>query len=620
MEEAAIAVTEALGTEFCKFFELYPENETVILREGIGWRDGIVGSTEVPIGTDSQAGHTLSTEEPVIVQDLSEDDRFSGPVLLTSHNIVSGISVIIGSMDEPWGVLGTHSTENRFFTEEEANFVQSVANIIASAIKRRESDRELERAIDLFEKTEQIADVGGWEIYTDSMDVFWSNSLFNILQYPADEESPLEKALDVYLEDDRERVATAVIDALQSGQEFDIEARIARPDGDIRWLWIQGNPRVGNGTVVSLRGVVQDITEQKVRELELEQYKTLTEAANDVIVTIDEDSTIQTINPAVETIFGYDPNEIIGKSLTIFMPEKLVERHRRAINEYLTTGERTRDWNYVEMPGQHEDGSEVPLAMTFSEVEFEGDHYFNGVIRDNTEWKEYERALEASHERLEQFAAAVSHDLKEPLSTVASYLQLLERRYENELDETATEFIDYAVDSATRMREIIDAIVQEYAHIESTDRSFGPVDLNQVNSDVLVDLERKIADSRADITKSELPVVIGDRSQLHQVLLNLIDNAIKYSGEEPPTIHVSSHLDGKKGVIAVRDEGIGIDPEAIDSVFDVFYRLHDDEAYPGTGIGLALCERIVSRHGGQIWVDSEPGSGSTFYFTVTLAE
>ncbi len=618
MHDASVVVAETLDVDYCKVLELLPSGEEVLLRQGIGWHEGVVGSATAPTDRDSQAGYTLLTEDPVIVDDLRTEGRFSGPELLTSHDVVSGMSVLIGSVEAPWGVLGAHSTERREFTEDDAAFVQNVANILAAAIEAEQTHRRLERTLDLFEKTERTADVGGWAIDTETMELFWTDHLFDILGIADDEEPPLEEALDVYHEADRPIVRDAVENAIDTGESFDVEVRFRTPSGEIRWLHALGTPVIEDGEIVSIRGAAQDVTERKERERELEQYQALTEAANDVIVTIDERSVVRTINPAVTDVFGYDQGELEGESLTELMPDEFAERHHRAVERYLETGERTLDWEYVELPGEHADGSEIPLAISFSETEFEGERFLTGVVRDITERKRYERELEASHDRLEQFASAVSHDLKEPLTTITSYLQLLDRRYRDDLDEEAREFIDVSVNSVTRMRRMLDGIVSEYARVDSRGATFEPVDLNSVLDDALIDLGRKIDESDAEITSESLPRVEGDPGQLHQLLLNLLDNAIKYSGESTPRIDVSAASDGQMWVISVRDEGIGIDPGATETVFEVFQRLHDDGAYPGSGIGLALCRRVVERHGGEIWVESEPGEGSTFSFTLPM--
>ena len=359
----------------------------------------------------------------------------------------------------------------------------------------------------------------------------------------------------------------------------------------------------------------RDITERKERERQLKQHRAVTEAANDVIITIDENSIIQTVNTAVTDVFGYDQDELIGESLTILMPDELAERHHQAITRYLETGEKTLDWNYIELTGKHADGSEIPLAVSFSEVKFEGERFFTGVLRDIAERKEIQRQLEASNERLEQFAYAVSHDLQEPLRMVSNYLQLLENQYADAFDEDGEEFLEYAVDGAERMREMIDALL-EYSRVETEGDPFEPVDLDAVLEDALTNLQLQIEESSAEITAETLPCVEGDASQLRQVFQNLLANAIEYSGDAPPRVQITAKRTGTEWTISVADRGIGIDPDATDRIFEVFQRLHTQDEYAGTGIGLALCRRIIERHGGEIWVESEPGEGSTFSFTL----
>ena len=251
----------------------------------------------------------------------------------------------------------------------------------------------------------------------------------------------------------------------------------------------------------------------------------------------------------------------------------------------------------------------------FTDAERTFHHLMAQWVTFELERKHRERALEESNERLEQFAYAASHDLQEPLRMVTSYLQLLEQRYADAFDEEGEEFLDFAVDGADRMREMIDALL-EYSRVETRGDPFEPVELDAILADVLADLQLQIDEADAEITTERLPRVEGDASQLRQVFQNLLDNAIQYSGETPPRIHVEANRRGREWVISVRDDGIGIDPDDQDRVFTVFDRLHSRDEYEGTGIGLALCQRIVERHGGEIWVDSEPGEGSTFSFTL----
>ncbi|ELZ17849.1 PAS/PAC sensor signal transduction histidine kinase [Haloterrigena salina JCM 13891] len=225
--------------------------------------------------------------------------------------------------------------------------------------------------------------------------------------------------------------------------------------------------------------------------------------------------------------------------------------------------------------------------------------------------------LRASNKRLEQFAHAASHDLQEPLRMVSSYLQLIENQYGETLDEEGREFLEFAVDGAERMRNMIDALLA-YSRVETQGDPFEPVDLNDVLMDVQTDLQRKIEETDAEITVTDLPRVEGDASQLRQLFQNLLDNALEYSGDEPPRVSVSAEQDRTKGIIAVRDEGIGIEPANHDRIFEVFERLHSREDHSGTGIGLSLCERIAERHDGEMWVESEPENGTTVFVSLPI--
>jgi len=232
------------------------------------------------------------------------------------------------------------------------------------------------------------------------------------------------------------------------------------------------------------------------------------------------------------------------------------------------------------------------------------------------ELEETVRRLKASNERLEQFAYAASHDLQEPLRMVSSYLQLLESRYADDLDEDAEEYIEFAVTGADRMRAMIESLL-EYSRVTTRGDPLEPTDTETVLEDVLDNLRPQIEETDAAITVDELPTVNADADQLGQLFQNLLSNALKYSGDEPPKIRITAERTGDEWQFAVTDEGIGIDPEYHDRIFTVFEQLLIDEDGKGAGgIGLALCERIVERHGGEIWLESERGAETTFYFTL----
>ncbi len=225
--------------------------------------------------------------------------------------------------------------------------------------------------------------------------------------------------------------------------------------------------------------------------------------------------------------------------------------------------------------------------------------------------------LQTSNERLEQFTYAASHDLQEPLRMVSSYLQLLERRYGDELDDDAEEFIGFAVGGADRMRTMVQSLL-EYSRVSTDGDPLEPTDAGSVLDDVLADLAGRIEATDATVTADDLPTVTADPDQLALLFENLVSNALDHGADESPQVHVGAERTEDAWRFAVTDEGVGIDPEFHDRIFTVFERLRADEEdeAPAGGIGLALCERIVERHGGDIWVDSAAGEGATFYFTV----
>jgi len=226
--------------------------------------------------------------------------------------------------------------------------------------------------------------------------------------------------------------------------------------------------------------------------------------------------------------------------------------------------------------------------------------------------------LQRSNQELEQFAYVASHDLQEPLRMVSSYVQLLARRYKGKLDQDADEFIDFAVDGATRMQRLINDLLL-YSRVGTRGKPFEPTDSYQALAAALDNLQLAIQDNNATVTHDPLPAVMADGSQLVQLFQNLIGNAIKFHGTEKPLVHVGARRQDNEWVFSIRDNGIGIAPENFERIFVIFQRLHGRGEYPGTGIGLAVCKRIIERHGGKIWLESEPGKGTTFHFTLAAA-
>jgi PAS domain S-box-containing protein len=248
------------------------------------------------------------------------------------------------------------------------------------------------------------------------------------------------------------------------------------------------------------------------------------------------------------------------------------------------------------------------------------------VLSDITGRKRAEEALrgmmedlDRSNKDLQQFASIASHDLQEPLRMVGSYAQLLAKRYESRLDEKAKEYIAYVVEGAVRMQRLVNDLLT-YSRVGTHGNPMEARDSHVILGEAIMNLAILIEESKAIVTVDALPIVCADASQLVQVFQNLLANAIKFRSEEIPRIHVFARDAGHEWVFSVRDNGIGIDRQYAERIFVIFQRLHTREEYPGSGIGLAVCKRIVERHGGRIWLESEPGKGSTFFFTISKLE
>ncbi len=225
--------------------------------------------------------------------------------------------------------------------------------------------------------------------------------------------------------------------------------------------------------------------------------------------------------------------------------------------------------------------------------------------------------LKRSNSELEQFAYVASHDLQEPLRMISSFLQLLQMRYSGQLDSDADEFINFAVEGAKRMQNLIQDLLA-YSRVTTKGNEFKDIKMEEALEQALVNLKMSIEENNANITHDPLPIITADYSQMIQLLQNLIGNSIKYRSDKIPEIHISAQEKDNDWIFSVEDNGIGIDPQYSDQVFQIFKRLHTNEEYKGTGIGLAITKRIIERHSGRIWVESELGKGSKFYFTIPI--
>jgi len=367
-----------------------------------------------------------------------------------------------------------------------------------------------------------------------------------------------------------------------------------------------------------------------IQALELEssrRHHQIIETALDAFVEMDSDGLITNWNARAETTFGWPRSDAIGQPFSkIAIPRRYQEADPQGLRRFLAAGEGAVLNKRIEITALHRDGSEFPIELAISSILWGKRRLFAAFVRDVTERKRAEQELARradelarSNADLEQFAYVASHDLQEPLRMVASYTQLLARRYKGKLDADADEFIGFAVDGATRMQHLIQDLLS-YSRITTKGKELQVIDSRAACDQAVANLRVSIAESGAVVTTGSLPTVRADVTQLTQLFQNLIGNAIKYRKERKPEVQVAAKPTEDGWVFCVQDNGIGIEPPFFERIFQMFQRLHTRKQYTGTGIGLAICRKIVERHGGKIWVESQPGNGSAFLFTIPRVE
>lgn len=363
----------------------------------------------------------------------------------------------------------------------------------------------------------------------------------------------------------------------------------------------------------AMRAMVDTLEEQRRAEA---KFRGLLETAPDAMVIVDKDGTIVLANAQAERMFGRPREALIGQPVETLMPARYRAAHVGHRGSFFGNARARGMDSGLELFGARADGREFPIEISLSPIETESGTLVTAAIRDITDRKKAQAELERSNRELEHFAYVASHDLQEPLRTIAGFTQLLESRYGDSLDEKGKSYVRRTVAGSQRMQSLINDLLA-YSRIQTQGEAFAEVALDPHVNTLLLDLSALIERAGATVTKDLLPVVHADPSQIGQVFSNLIRNAVKYRHpDRAPRVHVGVKREGSAWLFSVSDNGIGIDPQYHEKIFVIFQRLGGRSDDGGTGLGLAITKRIVERHGGLIWVESVPDAGSTFFFSL----
>lgn len=490
--------------------------------------------------------------------------------------------------------------------------------------KRRLNERET-----LLAEAQEIAHVGNWEWDVIRGDIHWSDELYRIFGVaPEYFTVTFENYLGVIHEGDRDRVKGLVQQCFDTGAAYEMVHRVVHQDGVVRWLQCRGKAiRDDEGNIIRLVGTAQDVTESYLNE---ERFRNLLEAAPDGMVISDQVGKIILVNAQTEKLFGYTREELLGNPVEALIPEQFREHHATNRQEYFTNPVTRSMGAGLELYGLRKDGREFPVEISLSPLNTPKGKMAIAAVRDVTDTRAAQQALaryaselERSNTELERFAYVASHDMKEPLRKIQAFGDRLAGRFSNELGETGKDYIDRMQDAARRMSQLIEDMLT-YSRIEIRSGAWETVSLQSILDSTLQNLDVAIQDNNAEILADTLPEVEGHPWQLEMLFQNLLSNAVKYrSPDRSPRIHIRV-IEGlpQKGwlTISIEDNGIGFHKDYGEQIFQPFERLHSHKEYPGTGIGLSICRKIVEHHNGRITATGEPEVGAEFVIELPVKQ
>ncbi len=611
MQAITALVAKTLSVEFCKVLELLPGNDALLLRAGFGWKEGLVGRTTVSAGTNSQAGYTLLSREPVIVKDLRTEERFCGPPLLRDHGAVSGMSVIIGRSDRPFGVLGAHTATARAFSQDDIHFLQAIANVLSQVIEHNRALEEVRRNANWLARLIDATQDAVVSIDRRGCIVLFNAAAERVFGYSADEivgrkvndlmAEPYATEHDGYIaryELTGEPRAIGRIRTVEgrrkNGETFPLELSVTQV-------------ATAENEQVHYAAFIRDISEVRRGQAWLQS---LIETTQDAVLSIDRQGRIVLFNPAAGRIFGYARAEVIGQKVNMLMAEPYATEHDEYIARYERTGEARAIGRTRAVTAQRKNGEPFPIELSVTEIAVDQEVHYAAFIRDISEKTRLQTHLVES-ERLAAIgstAAKIGHELANPLNGMSLTVQLLEQRVNRlspEADSQLSPTVKRLRDEIARLQKL----VTEFATISRKEKYvFRPVDLIQLIEDIVELQSPHLSEKGIEINTSlpaDLPVMNIDGDKIKQALLNLVKNAgeaMSLGGK----LTITAEKAGNVVIMEISDTGEGI-PMDIDA-FQPFVTTKKE----GTGIGLVIVRQILTAHDGTISYRSKVGEGTTF--------
>ncbi len=613
INKAVLTVSEALQVEYCKILELLPDGNALLLRAGVGWKDGLVGKATVPAERQSQAGYTLLSKEAIIVEDLKMETRFSGPPLLLSHNVVSGLSVIIGNLEKPFGVLGAHSIRRRHFSEDDAHFMQSIANLIAEFIERKNAEDTLQASEakyrDFTDSLPQIvfeADANGKVVYANK-------GAYEVTGYTKED---LEKGLYVFdlVAQEGKQNAKENFRNLLTGLPFkENEYSFFKKDGSTFPVIVRSKPIYIENRIAGIRGIVLDITERKKSEELLQasvrKYREFAESLPGIAFELDINGNAVFVNSRASQLTGYSQEEL-SSNFNVIQFIAPLDRERALVDlRRINSGEIGGPLDYNVL---RKDGSIFPTVVWATPILSQNRVVgVRGIVVDNTERKKAENALNQTmdqlvlmNEKLNVVGSLTRHDIRNKLSTVAGTAYLLKKKHRDEPD---------IVEGINRIEQAIKDTVKIFEFAKLYEQ-LG------VEKLTYVDAERALNEAIALCSGLNLNV-INDCHGLHlladsclrQLFYNFLDNTIKHGKEATKAkVYFERAQSGELRLI-YEDDGVGILAENKQRLFTEGFSTGGS-----TGFGLFLIGKMMRVYGWGIVEDGAPGKGSKFTMTVPL--